>query len=257
MKDRLTAIIVDDETHALSNIRLLLQAYSEIEILAECTNGIEAINAIQKFRPQLVFLDIQMPELSGFDVIQRIKGMHQPYIIFTTAYDQYAIKAFEINAIDYLLKPFDDHRFDEAIQRAKSRLANVSIETLHQKMTALMNSVQQSTSQNFLKKIAIKSSNRVFFIDVKEVLYIEADNQYVNVCTRASRHLLRESLSHLSQSLDPEMFYRSHRSYLINLNRIKEIVPYFKGDYTVIMENDAKVKLSRNRTQGLKELLGW
>lgn len=254
---RIKAIIVDDEAPALANLELLLARDRQIELLATCSDGASAIDAIQTYQPDLVFLDIQMPEVSGFDVLKALSPSERPYVIFVTAFDQYALKAFEVNAVDYLLKPFDDKRFLDAVTKAKLLIQQQDQHALQAKLGQLLQQLDQDQTQKYLKKLSVRQGTKISFIKVEEIVWIEADNQYVKVHLKAASHLMRQSLSYLDEHLDPTAFYRIHRSAIVNVNRIESIEPYFKGDYHIRLDNGTVVKLSRHRTEGLKSLLNW
>lgn len=255
--EKIKAIIVDDEVPARTNLQLLLDQDADVHLVASCADGAAAIAAIQAHQPDLVFLDIQMPEISGFDVIKAIPTAQRPYIIFVTAYDQYALKAFDVNAVDYLLKPFDDKRFHAALAKAKQLIQQQDQHGLQQQLDSLLQHLAQQQNQQFLRKLSVRQGSKISFLSIEDILWIEADNQYVKVHLTTASHLLRQSLSYLDQHLDPTSFYRTHRSAIVNVNRIVSIEPYFKGDYTIQLENGAIVKLSRHRTEGLKKILNW
>ena len=253
----MTALIVDDEAFARSNMQQLLEAYPEIEVIGECEDGVSAIARIEELQPDLVFLDIQMPEVDGFAVIRSIKGKALPYVIFATAYDEYAIQAFEVNALDYLLKPFSEERFAEAIHKAKGRIQQQSLEQMQARLDALLQIIPAPAQKSYLQKIAIRGTGKIYFVPISEVIWIEANDQYVFVHTAGAKHLLRASLNQLEKQLDPQFFYRTHRSSIVSIEAIQEIEPYFKGDYMILLSNGAKVKLARTRVSALKERLGW
>lgn len=255
--EKITAIIVDDEAPALANLELLLAGDSQIELVAACSDGASAITAVGVHKPDLVFLDIQMPEVSGFDVLKALPAGDRPYVIFVTAYDQYALKAFEVNAVDYLLKPFDDKRFFDAVSKAKLLLQQQDQQALQEQLGQLLRHLEQDQRQKYLKKLSVRLGSKISFIKVEDIVWIEADNQYVKVHLTTTSHLLRQSLSYLDQHLDPTDFYRTHRSAIVNVQRIESIEPYFKGDYHIRLDNGTMVKLSRHRTEGLKGLLNW
>lgn len=257
MTQHYSALIIDDEALARSNVRQLLMVHPDILVVEECEDGISAIQAIQEHQPDLIFLDIQMPEVNGFEVLKAIKGLAQPYVIFATAYDEYAIRAFEVNALDYLLKPFTEERFAEAIQKARSRMQQDSMEQVQSRLDALLASLPQQAPQQFLHKIAIRGTGKIYFVPVKEVIWIEANDQYVFLHTATGKHLLRASLNQLEQQLDPAMFYRSHRSSIVSIEAITELSPFFKGDYMMVLSNGSKVKLARTRVAALRNMLGW
>ncbi len=258
MDKKLSAIIIDDEEHARENVRLLLKENPQFHLVHECGDGQSAIAAIKKYRPDLIFLDIQMPEVNGFEVIRAIPENERPYIIFTTAYDQYAIQAFEINALDYLLKPLSDERFSAALKRATQHLNKDENANLQHRLSSMLQKMEEEKSkQSYLKKLSVKHKQRILFVDVKDIYWIEADNQYVKIHLPFDSYLLRQSLNQLEKVLDPEVFYRSHRSAIVNIDQIDHIEPYFKGDFFLFLKNDTKVKLSRNRTEGLKKIMNW
>ncbi len=255
--EKIKAIIVDDEAPALANLELLLAKDSQIELLTACSDGASAIETIEALQPDLIFLDIQMPEVSGFDVLKALSPNHRPYVIFVTAYDQYAIKAFEVNAVDYLLKPFDDKRFFDAIAKAKNLIHQEDQQMLQVKLGQLLQHLDQDRTQRYLKKLSVRQGSKISFVKVEDIIWVEADNQYVKVHLKTASHLMRQSLSYLDQHLDPGSFYRTHRSAIVNVHRIESLEPHFKGDYNIRLENGVVVKLSRHRTEGLKELLNW
>ncbi|MEM7368007.1 MAG: LytTR family DNA-binding domain-containing protein [Bacteroidota bacterium] len=252
-----TALIVDDEALARSNVRQLLTVHPDIRIIDECEDGISAITAIQAHQPDLLFLDIQMPEVNGFDVLKAVTGIAQPYVVFATAYDEYAIQAFEVNALDYLLKPFTEERFAEAVQKARTRLQQDSMGQMQSRLDALLASLPAQAPQQYLHKIAIRGTGKIYFVPVADVIWIEANDQYVFVHTTNDKHLLRNSLNQLAQQLDPHLFYRSHRSSIVSIEAIAEISPYFKGDYMMVLNNGVTVKLARTRVAALRKMLGW
>lgn len=255
--EKIKVIIVDDEAPALANLQLLLAREADVDLVAICSDGAMAIEAVQEHQPDLLFLDIQMPEVSGFDVIKSIPPANRPYVIFVTAYDQYALKAFEVNAVDYLLKPFDDKRFQEAISKAKGLLQQHEQRELQEKIGLLLRHLDEEQTQKYLRKLSVRQGSKISFLKVEDVLWVEADNQYVKIHLTTASHLMRQSLSYLDQHLDPTVFYRTHRSAIVNVHRIESIEPYFKGDYHIRLDNGTIVKLSRHRTEGLKALLDW
>ena len=236
------SIIVDDEPIARSIIKKFLSEEEEIEIIGECGNGIDAVKMILEEKPDIVFLDIQMPEMTGFEVIEEIGYANLPHIIFVTAYDQYAIKAFEINALDYLLKPFDKDRFHNSIVRAKELIGSKN--ELKEHIKDLIGSINQEAK--YLNRILIKSSGRVYFLKTSEISYIEAAAYYVKLHSGKKEHVIRETLNNLESKLDPEVFVRIHRSHIVNIDYIKELEPWFNNKYLVIMKDGAKLNLSRN-----------
>jgi len=240
---------------ARRNVRLLLEKDPQIEIVGECRDGREAVKAIKSLSPDLIFLDIQMPELDGFDVLEQVGPDHIQAIIFVTAFDQYALKAFDVHALDYLLKPFDDERFTNALRRAKAQIEAREINRLSKRLLALLeereSQRQNSSHRNYLTRLMIKVSGRVVLLKVAEIDFIEADGNYAKLHVGRHKHLLREKMHDLEGQLDPDKFVRIHRSVIVNLDRIKEMHPHFNGDYIVVLETGKQLRLSRSRRENL------
>jgi two-component system, LytTR family, response regulator len=253
-------LIIDDEPLARRNIRLLLEKDPQIEILDECRDGREAVKAINALSPDLIFLDIQMPEIDGFDVLARVGPERIQAIIFVTAFDQYALKAFDVHALDYLLKPFDDERFTHALRRAKAQIEAREIDRLTKRLLALLEEreTERKTSipqKDYLTRLMLKVSGRVVLLKVDEVDFIEADGNYAKLHVGRKEHLLREKMNDLEDQLDPAKFVRIHRSTIVNLDRIKEMHPHFNGDYVVVLQDGSKLRLSRSRRENLETKL--
>jgi two-component system LytT family response regulator len=260
MGAKIRTLIVDDEPLARRNLRVLLEREPQIEILEECRNGREAVKAINTLSPDLIFLDIQMPEMDGFDVLQHVGPEHIQAIIFVTAFDQYALKAFDVHALDYLLKPFDDERFARALERAKSQIAAREINQLSERLLALLE--ERETERKgltrdpaYLTRLMIKASSRMMLLKVDEIDFIEADGNYAKLHVGRKTHLLREKMNDLEGRLDPAKFVRIHRSIIVNLDRIKELHPHFNGDYVVVLEDGRQLRLSRTRREHLESRL--
>jgi two-component system, LytTR family, response regulator len=246
-------IIVDDEPLARDKVRMLLSKDPGITIVGECSNGEQAVEAISSLAPELVFLDIQMPGLDGFGVISKLDQEHLPGVVFVTAYDQYAIHAFEVHALDYLLKPFAQKRFAEALQRAKTELRKPRDGAFNQQLLSLLGTL--GTGSRYLERFVIRSTGRVFFLKVADVDWIEAAGNYLNIHIGHEAHLLRETMNSLETQLDPRKFVRIHRSTLVNIERIKELSPLFHGDYVVTLTNGARLTLSRSYRDKLSGVL--
>ena len=259
MPEKIRTLIVDDEPLARRNLRVLLEKDPQIEILDECRNGREAVKAIKALSPDLIFLDIQMPELDGFDVLARVGPEQIHAIIFVTAFDQYALKAFEVHALDYLLKPFDDERFAFALRRAKSQIEAREINRVSKRLLALLEEreslADSSAEKSYLTRLMIKASGRVVLLKVGEIDFIEADGNYAKLHVGRKAHLLREKMHDLEGRLDPAKFVRIHRSIIVNLDRIKELHPHFNGDYIVVLEDGRQLRLSRTRRENLEARL--
>jgi two-component system LytT family response regulator len=247
-------LVVDDEPLAREMIREMLATDSEVEVVGECGNGREAIEAIKTSTPDLVFLDVQMPELGGFEVLASLDPNTTPYVIFVTAFDQYAVRAFEVHALDYLLKPFDRERFEVAWQRAKAQIKLDRTSRRDQDIIALLEELK--AGPRYLERLVIKNGGRVFFMHVQDIYCIEAEGNYVRVYDNQKGYLLRETISSLEEQLDPKQFLRIHRSAIVKIDRIKEMQPWFHGEYRIIMENGKQLALSRNYRANLQEAVG-
>lgn len=255
MNEKITALIVDDEPLARKFIRRMLEKHPSVEIVGECGNGREAVTSILKVKPRLVFLDVQMPEMDGFTTLETLGAAPLPQIIFVTAYEQYAIRAFEIYALDYLLKPFDQPRFDKAMSRVEEKFADrEQIRTEQKQITALLENVSRKSP--YLERLVVKTGGRIIFLKTREVDWIQADDKYAHLHTGGKTHLVRQTLGALEAQLDPQKFVRIHRSAIVNIERIKELHPMFTGEHMVVLENDTKLTLSRSYKNKLFEILG-
>jgi two-component system LytT family response regulator len=245
MSEALRTIIADDEPLARQRLRSLLDQLSGIDLIAECPHGPETINQVNALKPDLLLLDIQMPEVNGFEVVEALT--HFPLIIFVTAYDQHAIRAFEVHALDYLLKPVKLERLSAAIERARTTLKGKEAALANEKILSMLN---QRSAETHLNRILIKNQDRVLFVKVSEVFCLEASGNYILVHTAEASHLLRETLTSLEARLDPEKFIRISRSVIVNIDQIKEIQPLFKGDHVVVLKNGKQWTMTR----GLREI---
>jgi two-component system LytT family response regulator len=246
------ALIVDDEPLARERIRTLLDSEQDITVAAEASNGLEAVDAIREHSPDLVFLDVQMPNVDGFDVIELVGADRMPPVVFVTAYDQHALRAFEVQALDYLLKPFDADRFHGTLQRARRQIEGLEHGDLSRRLLSLVRSLKgdQPTRTD---RLVVKSGGRLFFLRSEEIDWIEAAGNYVRLHVGADAHLLRETMTSIEARLNPEVFFRIHRSYIVNIERIKELQPWFNGEYVVILRNGTKLTLSRGYREKLQE----
>jgi two-component system LytT family response regulator len=240
-------LIIDDEPLARSIVKEYLQKYPDLEITQECNDGFEGVKAIQQHQPDLIFLDIQMPKINGFEMLELVDT--RPGVIFTTAFDEYAIKAFESNAVDYLLKPFGEERFDKAIQKWKEQSAVVKKNT-----EELLETASASPGQN--QRIVVKNGSKIKIIPVHEVFYLEAADDYVKVHTQEGNFLKNKTMSHFERTLDASQFVRSHRSYIINIQQITRIDPYEKDNHIAVLRSGAKVPVSRSGYIKLRSVLG-
>lgn len=254
---KIRTLIVDDEPLARERLRKLLQAEPDIELVGECADGREALASASKENPDLLFLDVQMPELDGFGVVAGLKNDPLPAIVFVTAYDQFALKAFEVHALDYLLKPFDRERFQKALERARRLVEQRQTGDLRQRLSSLITDLKpEKTEPKHLDRIAIKTEGRVLFFKTDEVDWVEAADNYVSIHVGNEEHLHRETLTSLEAKLPPSRFLRISRSTIVNVERIKEMQPMFHGDYVVILRNGTRLNLSRNYRDKLNHLLG-
>jgi two-component system, LytTR family, response regulator len=252
--EKLRVLIVDDEPLAREAVRVLLAADPAIEPVAECASGLAAIAAIQEHAPDLVFLDVQMPAPDGFGVVAAVGAERMPAVIFVTAHDQYALRAFEISALDYLLKPFDEDRFAAALQRARATLRQRRAADLGAQLQTLLAALQPPPQ--YLERLVVKNGGRIFFLRVDDVTWIEAADNYARVCTAQGDHLIRATLSHLEERLDPQQFLRIRHSAIVNVRCIKELHPQFNGDYTIVLRDGAELNSSRRYRKNLAVLLG-
>lgn len=235
---KIRTLVIDDEPLARSNVAVLLRQDPEIEIVGECGSGLQAVKEIRARKPDLVFLDVQMPECDGFDVVEKLGGDLPAAVVFVTAYDQYALKAFEAGALDYLLKPFDNARFARALARAKEKLA-------HTKESPVRSD-----------RLVIKGSGQIIFVKIPEIDWIEASDYYASLHVRSQTHLLRRRMSELERDLDPSMFCRIHRSSIVNLSRIRSLEVNKEGEYEVVLDNGTRLRLSRRHRKQLQARLG-
>lgn len=254
----LSAVIVDDEQLARDELAFLLKTVGDVDVVAQGKNGLEAVNLIREHNPDLVFLDVQMPGLDGFGVIKKLldKRVALPQIVFSTAFDQYAVKAFEVNAVDYLLKPFDKKRVAQSVQKARERVETTGAPPdKFQTLVRMLEAQKTSTS-----KILLKAGGRLFLVDQKDICYASIEDGVISVVTAGVNGMEGVSncrtLEELLDSLDPNLFWRAHRSFLVNINRIREVVPWFKSSYQLRMDDkkQTEIPVSRAQTKRLREL---
>jgi two-component system, LytTR family, response regulator len=244
---KLKAILVDDEPLARERIRTLLAAEPDVELLAECTNGPEAVDAIRRQPPDVLFLDIQMPEMDGFEVLRAL-GAPLPLVIFVTAFDEHAVRAFEAQALDYLLKPFKPARFRAALTRAREQLAHRQPDEITRQLLTLLES--RGTPTHYLTRISVRDRDRVRFVKTSDIDWLEASGNYVILHTGKENHVLRETLTALEAQLSPREFVRLSRSALVNLDRVQHVEPMFNDEHVVVLTTGARLPLTR----GVREL---
>jgi two-component system, LytTR family, response regulator len=256
----LSAVIVDDEQLARDELAYLLKNAGDVDVVAQGKNGVEGVNLIREHNPDLVFLDVQMPGLDGFGVIRKLidKKVPLPKIVFATAFDQYAVKAFEVNAVDYLLKPFDRKRVSQSIQRARAKIESSVVAS--DKIESLMRMLESQKPQT--SKLLLKAAGRLFLVSQKDICFASIEDGVITVVTSGASGMEGQSncrtLEELLGSLDPSLFWRAHRSFLVNINRIKEVVPWFKSSYQLRMDDkkQTEIPVSRAQTKRLRELFG-
>ena len=252
----ISTVIVDDEPLARERMRSLLDTEEDVEIVGEAKDGVEAVETILGQSPDLVFLDVQMPKLDGFEVIQTVGAERMPPVVFVTAYDQHALRAFEVQALDYLLKPFDQERFHGALKRVRSQIDNQETRDLGRRLLALVRDLKSDRPAARTDRLVVKSGGRLFFLRAEEIDWIEAAGNYVRLHVGQDGHLLRETMNSIEARLNPETFFRIHRSHIVNIERIKELQPWFNGEYVVILRNGTRLTLSRGYREKLQERLG-
>jgi len=246
MSEKLQTLIIEDEELARNLLRSYLKDQPDIEIIGECENGFDGVKTINDKKPDLVFLDIQMPKITGFEMIELLD--HKPQIIFTTAYDQYALKAFELNAVDYLLKPFSKDRMLSAIEKVKHRI--LSGEDTSEKLEELSNF---RTGEEFIDRVVVKDRHKIHIITIDQIRYIESLDDYVMIYTHDGRHMKQKTMKYFETNLDPKNFIRIHRSYIVQVDNIAEIQQYEKESYIVILKDKDKTKLKVSKT-GYKKI---
>ncbi len=251
---KIRTLIVDDEPMARERVLSLLQQQSDIEIVGECADGAQALSAIQRLEPELVFLDIQIPVMDGFGVIRALAPHRIPMVVFTTAYDEYALRAFEVHALDYLLKPFDSPRFLRTLERARDRIERQRAGDLGKRLLAMVQDLKPEPSQP-PDRLVVKTGGRIFFIRTDEIDWVDAAGNYVRLHVKGDAFLFRETMSAMEARLDANQFIRIHRSHIVNADRIKELQPG-SGDHAVILRSGVKLPLSRGYKDRLQERLG-
>lgn len=251
---KIRIMIVDDEELARTRIRQLAQRDPELEVVSECADGLQAVEAVMKEKPDLLLLDIQMPGLDGFGVLKRLDPRTMPLIIFVTAFDEYAVRAFDLNACDYLLKPFKKKRFEEAVVRAKGELRRHDQKEWLDRTSSLLASL--SGGARHLERFAIKEKGRIFFVKAQDVDWIEAQDNYVRLHCGKEAHLVRQKIGTLQEELNPARFARVHRGAIVNVERIRELQQWFHRDYRIVLRDGTVVPLGRSYREGLRRVLG-
>lgn len=269
MSTRATVLVVDDEHLARDGLRVLLERDDEVRLVGECGDGREAVDEIRRLEPDVVFLDVQMPGLNGFEVLDALESEEIPVVVFVTAYDEYALRAFEVHALDYLLKPFDDRRFEQALQRAKDELERRESARFARKLEALLSErgsreagpaadagAAWEPTPEPLDRIMVRSSGRIQFVNVREIDWVEGAGDYVRLHVGDRSHLLRETMKNLEARLGSERWVRVHRSTLVRLDFVREIRTSDSGHYELVLQDGTRRSLSRSGRERLEEVLG-
>jgi two-component system LytT family response regulator len=268
---KIRALIVDDESLAREALRVMLNVDPQIEVIAECRNGKEAVRVIREQTPDIVFIDIHMPEMDGFQVVEEIGVKHMPVTVFVTAYDKYALRAFDAHALDYLLKPFDHDRFDNALQRAKTSVLQQKLGEMSESLLAVLQDINAKpdkqpsvtdgrqtdkvAGKEPIDRVVVKSGGRIYFLKIDEIDWVEGAGDYLSLHAGSQSHLIRETMGNFQAKLDPQKFLRIHRSAIVNIDRIKDIKPLFKGEYSVTLTNGKRLNSSRGYRHQLQKLL--
>jgi two-component system, LytTR family, response regulator len=251
---KIKVLVADDEPLARERLSGLLSQEPDIEMVGQARDGEEAVTAIHDDSPDLVFLDVQMPQMNGFDVIEAVGSDKMPLVIFVTAYDQHALKAFQVRALDYLLKPFDRERFKDALSRARKQLERDENGDLGRRLLALVKDLRRDQPKS--DRLVVKSGGRLFFLRTDEIDWVEAAGNYVRLHVGPGSHLLRETMNAIEGRLDPEKFFRIHRSRIVNMERIQELQPWLNGEYAVLLRTGTRLTLSRGYREKLQDRLG-
>ncbi len=248
---KVQTLVIDDEPLARERLAKLLRSEAEVEVVGEAADGREALSRIREIKPDLIFLDVQMPELDGFGVLAQLTPEERPVVVFVTAYDKFALKAFEVHAVDYLLKPFDKERFQTALRRALEHLRRQQPTEIRQQLSALLQELRPAPQAD---RIAVKGEGRVVFVKISDIDWVEAADNYVSLHVGKESHLMRETMTNIEAKLPREKFIRISRSAMVNVDRIKELQPLFHGEYSVILRDGTKVTLSRSHRDKLQQL---
>ena len=255
--DPLRALVVDDEPLARDAVRRVLASRSDVTVVGDCGDGGEAVARIRRERPDLVLLDVQMPEAGGFEVCRQVGAADMPTVVFVTAHDRYALEAFRVHAVDYVLKPFDDDRLHEAVSRAVRRTRLENAEALSARLHALLDVVERpppARSAEPIRRITVKTRHGVRYVPVEEIEWLESERNYVHIHASGDVHTIRATLTEVAGRLDPGQFVRVHRSRVVNLDRVAEVQPWYSGDYLAILKSGERLRVSRRYKDGLLRL---
>jgi two-component system, LytTR family, response regulator len=250
---KIRTMIVDDEELGRERVRMMLAEHPDIDVVAECSDGPEAVKTIERERPDLVFLDVQMPGMNGFEVLESLEGEPLPAVVFVTAHDDYALRAFDIHALDFLLKPFDNGRFEKTLERARVQVSQTRGTAVDSRILSLLEDLK--SDRKYPERLIVKSGGRVFFLRTEEIDWVEAAGNYVRLHARNESHLLRESMKNMEAKLDPKLFVRIHRSAIVNVDHIRELQPWFHGEYVVMLHDGTRLMASRVFADRLDRLI--
>ena len=254
---KIRALVVDDEPVARDRLVKLLQQQSDVELIGECSNGVDTVTAIERLSPDLVFLDVQMPEMDGFEVVRALEAREVPAVVFVTAYDEYALRAFEVHALDYLLKPFSSVRFRATLEHARAQLSRHRAGELGRKLLAMAPELwEKQILSRPAERLLVRSTGRVHFIRTADIDWCEAAGNYIRLHVGQQEHLLRETMNSLETKLDPRLFVRIHRSTIVNVERIEQLRSSIAGDHTVVLKTGAKLTLSRGYRETFQSRFG-
>lgn len=248
---KIRTILVDDEPLARNKLKLFLADEPDFEIVRECTNGKDAIAALQKHRADVLFLDIQMPEVDGFGVVESVPPDRLPFVVFVTAHDAFAVRAFEVHALDYLLKPFDRERLRQSLAHVRKALQQTTIERHHSQILSLLNDLK--SRQERPERILLRSAGRIYFVNVQEIDWVESEGNYLRLHVGNESHLMRQTMNTLERQLSPYRFIRIHRSTLVNIDRVKELQPWFGGEYLAILQGGKKLNVGKSYRKKLTD----
>jgi len=248
--------IADDEPLARERLVSMLDGHDNYEVVAECKDGAEAVAAIRKQNLDVVFLDVRMPELDGFQVLEALGSGRLPVIVFVTAFDDYALRAFDVSALDYLLKPFDRERFEKALARVETQLSSREERKISSELREFLGGLSQTPSASYAERFAVRSSGDIYFVRTEEIDWIDSQGNYVALHARGRKHLVRDTIKSVESKLDPRKFVRVHRSAIINLDRLTKLQPYFHGEYVVTLSDGTTLTSSRGYSDRLRSLLG-
>jgi two-component system LytT family response regulator len=258
-KEKLRVVIIDDEALARRGLRRVLEHHSEVDIVGDCSDGSEAIEVLSKTRPDLIFLDVEMPQMNGFEVVERISPNQNPFIVFVTAHEHYALNAFKVHAIDYLVKPICEEKIDEVLQRVLQQVRHNRLKEIDSRLDSILQLIGTQNKEFHrtapLERLTIKNHGRIYFVETDSIDWIQADGNYVTLHTGSTKHLLRIKMNQLEERLDAKIFFRIHRSTIVNVQSIKELRPYFNGAYSILLKDDEKIYSSRGYRERVEHIM--